>query len=117
MILAAAAWRWRRSLALLPAALRRGSVSRERQLRAAALAWRGLAARYGPPPPGATAREYAAALAADDPRLRRAAQEFVRQWETLAYGAAGPPCGCGPAAEADGAAFVARCLALTFRLG
>ncbi|WP_162551193.1 DUF4129 domain-containing transglutaminase family protein [Paenibacillus tepidiphilus] len=117
LLLAAAAWRWRRSLALLPALLRPGSVSRERQLRAAALAWRGLAARFGPPPPGVTAREYAAALAVDDPRLRRAAGEFVRQWETLAYGAAGPPCGCGPPARADGAAFVARCLAITFRLG
>ncbi|WP_379158686.1 DUF3488 and DUF4129 domain-containing transglutaminase family protein [Paenibacillus sp. sgz5001063] len=81
----AAAWRWRRCLALLPAARRGGRVSRERQLRAAALAWRGLAARYGPPPPGVTAREYAVSLAIEDARLRAALRQFIRQWEALAY--------------------------------
>lgn len=55
----AAAIRRRRSLALLPAVRRAGRLGRERQLRAAALAWHGLAARYGPPLPGVTAREYA----------------------------------------------------------
>ncbi|OKP80510.1 hypothetical protein A3844_27320 [Paenibacillus helianthi] len=81
----AAAWRWRRSLALLPAARRAGRVSRERQLRAAALAWRGLAVRYGPPPPGVTAREYVASLAIEDARLCAALRQFIRQWEALAY--------------------------------
>ncbi|WP_342566335.1 transglutaminase domain-containing protein [Paenibacillus sp. FSL R7-0345] len=95
----AAAWRWRRSLALLPA-LRRGSRGRERQLRAAALAWRGLAARYGAPPPGLTAREYAASLAIEDVRLRAAVRQFVRQWETLAYSAAAPAVPASPAAPA-----------------
>ncbi|MBW4085025.1 transglutaminase domain-containing protein [Paenibacillus sp. S150] len=87
----AAAWRWRRCLALLPAARRAGRVSRERQLRAAALAWRGLAARYGPPPPGVTAREYAASLAIEDARLRAALRQFIRQWEALAYSSPAAP--------------------------
>ncbi|MHA6534276.1 DUF4129 domain-containing transglutaminase family protein [Paenibacillus sp. BAC0078] len=87
----AAAWRWRRCLALLPAVRRTGSVSRERQLRAAALAWRGLAARYGPPPPGVTAREYAASLAIEDAGLRTAVRQFVRQWEDLAYNSPAVP--------------------------
>ncbi len=166
----AAAWRWRRCLALLPAARRAGRVSRERQLRAAALAWRGLTSRYGPPPPGVTAREYAASLAIEDARLRAAVRQFIRQWEALAYSsraASAPPClstrrgfpaipARGPApflenparrsapfpdmpaqepaplpdipppsqrglalvptAGAEGAAFVANCLAITFRL-
>ncbi|GGG10108.1 hypothetical protein GCM10010912_63140 [Paenibacillus albidus] len=87
-VLTAAAWRWRRSLALMLAARRAGTASRERQLRAAALAWRGLAARFGPPPPGVTGREYAVSLPIDDARLREAVWQFVRQWETLAYGGA-----------------------------
>ncbi|MFD2411500.1 DUF4129 domain-containing protein [Paenibacillus rhizoplanae] len=85
----AAAIRWRRSLALLPAVRRAGRLGRERQLRAAALAWHGLAARYGPPLPGVTAREYADSLAIEDGRLRAAVRGFVRQWETLAYGGTG----------------------------
>ncbi|WP_157794132.1 transglutaminase-like domain-containing protein [Paenibacillus donghaensis] len=92
LLLTAAAWRWRRCLALLPAARSGGSLGRERQLRAAALAWRGLAARYGAPPPGLTGREYADSLHIDDAGLRAALRQFVRQWETLAYsdcGAAG----------------------------
>lgn len=126
----AAAWRWRRSLALLPAASRAGRVSRERQLRAAALAWRGLAARYGAPPPGVTAREYAASLAIEDAGLRTAVREFVRQWETLAYGGSPqalrtpartglvkPPSGAAslPAA-AEAKRFISRCLLIIFRL-
>ncbi|WP_310831304.1 DUF4129 domain-containing transglutaminase family protein [Paenibacillus pedocola] len=114
----AAAWRWRRSLALLPAARHAGRASRERQLRAAALAWGGLAARYGPPPQGLTAREYAASLAIEDARLRAAVRQFVRQWESLAYSPDGaePP---GPAGLQDGveaAAFIGHCLTITFRL-
>ncbi|MNO37183.1 Protein-glutamine gamma-glutamyltransferase [compost metagenome] len=141
----AAAWRWRRCLALLPAVRRAGRASRERQLRAAALAWRGLTARYGPPPPGVTAREYAASLAIEDVRLRAAIRQFIRQWEALAYSsqaASAPPClsarpdlpplqsaavqdilpprqrgsALVPKADAEYAAFVANCLAITFRL-
>ncbi|WP_238656123.1 DUF4129 domain-containing transglutaminase family protein [Paenibacillus piscarius] len=142
----AAAVRWRRSLALLPAVRRAGRLGRERQLRAAALAWHGLAARYGAPPPGVTAREYADSLAIADRRLRAAVRGFVRQWETLAYGAggavplpaaapgrAGPsaavPEGAVPSAAAgpgsapssaadpiDAEAFLARCLMITFHL-
>ncbi|MEK5234683.1 transglutaminase domain-containing protein [Paenibacillus sp. FSL L8-0470] len=122
----AAAWRWRRSLALLPAARRAGSVSRERQLRAAALAWRGLAARYGPPLPGVTAREYAASLNIEDAGLRTAVRGFVRQWETLAYSGtaqaqrATPRPGPAPpppdAAAAEAAGFISRCLLIIFRL-
>lgn len=93
----AAAIRWRRCLALLPAVRRAGRLSRERQLRAAALAWHGLAARYGPPLPGVTAREYADSLAIEDGRLRAAVRDFVRQWETLAYSG----CAGGLAARAQ----------------
>ncbi|UQZ34750.1 hypothetical protein C2I18_15185 [Paenibacillus sp. PK3_47] len=131
-LLLAAAVRWRRSLALLPA-VRAGSLSRERQLRAAALAWHGLAARYGPPPPGVTAREYAASLQIPDAALHAAVGQFVRQWETLAYSGAAPqaarvPAGspgqpsipaAGPSAPpsaADGRDFIRRCLLITFRL-
>lgn len=136
----AAALRWRRSLALLPAVRRAGRLGRERQLRAAALAWYGLAARYGPPLPGVTAREYADSLAIEDGRLRAAVRGFVRQWETLAYGGAGggvplpasgssgdaapstPSAPMSPssppnAADAkDEEAFMARCLMITFHL-
>ena len=125
----AAAVRWRRSLALLPAARRAGRISRERQLHAAALAWRGLAARYGPPPPGVTAREYAASLAIEDRRLRAAVREFVRQWEALAYSGTPGALARRPhamrgealasaydARSKDTAAFIARCLMITFRL-
>ncbi|MEK4009526.1 transglutaminase-like domain-containing protein [Paenibacillus sp. FSL H3-0333] len=99
----AAAIRWRRSLALLPAVRRAGRLGREPQLRAAAAAWHGLAARYGPPLPGVTAREYADSLAIEDGRLRAAVRGFVRQWETLAYGGAGggvPLAATGPAGGA-----------------
>ncbi|MBY0013743.1 hypothetical protein, partial [Paenibacillus typhae] len=96
----------RRSLALLPA-LRRGSRGRERQLRAAALAWRGLAARYGTPPPGVTAREYAASLAIEDTRLRAAVRQFVCQWEALAYSATPPPVPASPDAQRPGSALSA----------
>ncbi|MNB72733.1 Protein-glutamine gamma-glutamyltransferase [compost metagenome] len=82
-LLAAAAWSRRRSLALLR--LTRGGARRERLIPAAALAWRALAVRFGPPPPGATGREYAASLPIDDAGLRAAVGRFVRQWETLAY--------------------------------
>lgn len=94
----AAAVRWRRSLVLLPAVRRAGRLGRERQLRAAALAWHGLAARYGAPLPGVTAREYAYSLAIADRRLRAAVRGFVRQWEALAYGAGGavPLAAAGP---------------------
>ncbi|WP_019913685.1 DUF4129 domain-containing transglutaminase family protein [Paenibacillus sp. HW567] len=109
----AAAWRWRRCLALLPAVRRTGSVSRERQLRAAALAWRGLAARYGPPPPGVTAREYAASLAIEDAGLRTAVRQFVRQWEALAYSSPAAPAVYGPSRPAS---FVSTCLTIAFRL-
>lgn len=132
-LMLAAAVRWRRSLALLPAVRRAGSVSRERQLRAAALAWRGLAARYGPPPPGVTAREYAASLDITDAALRAAVRQFVRQWETLAYSGAAPRVQRTPAgperqpssaaarasaepAAADGRDFIRWCLLITFRL-
>ncbi|RQW07769.1 DUF4129 domain-containing protein [Paenibacillus rhizophilus] len=90
-LLAAAAWRWRRSLALLR--LGRSAVRRERLLLAASLSWRVLAARYGPPPPGMTGREYAASLPIDDAGLRAAVRRFVRQWETLAYGGSFRPSG------------------------
>ncbi|WP_442792456.1 DUF4129 domain-containing protein [Paenibacillus sp. FSL R7-269] len=109
-------------------------------MRAAALAWYGLAARYGPPLPGVTAREYADSLAIEDGRLRAAVRGFVRQWETLAYGGAGggvplpasgssgdaapstPSAPMSPssppnAADAkDEEAFMARCLMITFHL-
>jgi hypothetical protein len=98
-LMLAAAWRWRRSLALLPAARRTGRTGRERQLRAAALAWRGLAARYGPPPQGMTAREYAASLAIEDTRLLTAVRQFVRQWESLAYSPASAHIGPVPLAS------------------
>ncbi|WP_449600093.1 DUF4129 domain-containing transglutaminase family protein [Paenibacillus sp. Marseille-Q9583] len=84
-LLPAAAWRWRRSLALLLAACSASSMSRERQLRAASLAWHGLAERYGPPPPGVTGREYVDSLQIYDAGLSEAVRQFVRQWETLAY--------------------------------
>ncbi|QWU16861.1 protein of unknown function [Paenibacillus sophorae] len=88
-LLAAAAWRWRRSLALLR--LGRSAMRRERLLQAASLVWRVLAARYGPPPPGMTGREYAASLPINDAGLRAAVRRFVRRWEALAYGGAGGP--------------------------
>jgi transglutaminase-like putative cysteine protease len=89
-LLPAAAWRWRRSLALLLAARSASSLSRERQLRAAALAWHGLAERFGPPPPGVTGREYVDSLRIYDAGLCIAVRQFVRQWETLAYSPAPP---------------------------
>ncbi|OZQ65540.1 hypothetical protein CA600_13880 [Paenibacillus sp. VTT E-133280] len=89
-LLPAAAWRWRRSLALLLAARSTSSMSRERQLRAASLAWHGLAERYGPPPPGVTGREYVDSLQIYDAGLSEAVRQFVRQWETLAYAPAAP---------------------------
>lgn len=85
LLLPAAAWRWRRSLALLLAGASSSAAKPEQLLDAAALAWRGLAARYGPPPPGMTGREYASSLPIEDARLRAAVWQFVRQWETLAY--------------------------------
>ncbi|WNS41634.1 transglutaminase domain-containing protein [Paenibacillus sp. MMS20-IR301] len=115
-LLLAAAVRWRRSLALLPALRRAGRLSRERQLRAAALAWHGLAARYGPPPPGVTAREYADSLAIEDRRLRAAVRDFVRQWETLAYSGSTAPAARRSGESAAAAAFIANCLLMTFRL-
>jgi transglutaminase-like putative cysteine protease len=84
-LLPAAAWRWRRSLALLLAARSASSMSRERQMRAASLAWHGLAERFGPPPPGVTCREYVDSLQIYDAGLSEAVRQFVRQWETLAY--------------------------------
>ncbi|KGE19453.1 DUF4129 domain-containing transglutaminase family protein [Paenibacillus wynnii] len=85
LLLPAAAWRWRRSLALLLAARSSRTAKPERLLAAATLAWQGLAARYGQPPPGMTGREYAASLHIEDARLREAVWQFVRQWELLAY--------------------------------
>ncbi|OME25489.1 transglutaminase domain-containing protein [Paenibacillus odorifer] len=130
-LLPAAAWRWRRSLALLLAALRGSSLSRERQLRAASLAWHGLAERFGPPPPGVTGREYVDSLRIYDAGLYVAVRQFVRQWETLAYAPAlastavisargnsvnsAPDLGGEPAAS-DANAFIRECLLITFRL-
>ncbi|MEK3771641.1 transglutaminase domain-containing protein [Paenibacillus sp. FSL R5-0887] len=130
-LLPAAAWRWRRSLALLLAARRGSSLSRERQLRAASLAWHGLAERFGPPPPGVTGREYVDSLRIYDAGLDVAVRQFVRQWETLAYAPASastavisardnpvdsaPALGGEPAAS-DAAAFIRECLLITFRL-
>ncbi|MEK4877180.1 MULTISPECIES: transglutaminase family protein [Paenibacillus] len=127
----AAAWRWRRSLALLLAARRGSSLSRERQLRAASLAWHGLAERFGPPPPGVTGREYVDSLRIYDAGLDVAVRQFVRQWETLAYAPASastavisardnsvksaPGLGGEPAAS-DATAFIRECLLITFRL-
>ncbi|MRN55578.1 DUF4129 domain-containing transglutaminase family protein [Paenibacillus monticola] len=110
LLLPAAAWRWRRSLALLLAARSSRAGSSERQLRAAALAWHGLAARYGPPPPGITGREYVASLPIEDARLRAAVRQFVRRYEALAYSKG------RAAAVSDPAAFRRECLAITFRL-
>ncbi|MDH6429126.1 MULTISPECIES: transglutaminase domain-containing protein [unclassified Paenibacillus] len=130
-LLPAAAWRWRRSLALLLAARRGSSLSRERQLRAASMAWHGLAERFGPPPPGVTGREYVDSLRIYDAGLDVAVRQFVRQWETLAYAPASastavisardnpvdsaPALGGEPAAS-DAAAFIRECLLITFRL-
>ncbi|WP_339189434.1 transglutaminase domain-containing protein [Paenibacillus sp. FSL P2-0121] len=130
-LLPAAAWRWRRSLALLLAARRGSSLSRERQLRAASLAWHGLAERFGPPPPGVTGREYVDSLRIYDAGLDVAVRQFVRHWETLAYAPASastavistrdnpvdsaPALGGEPAAS-DAAAFIRECLLITFRL-
>ncbi|OMD18565.1 transglutaminase-like domain-containing protein, partial [Paenibacillus odorifer] len=130
-LLPAAAWRWRRSLALLLAARRGSSLSRERQLRAASLAWHGLAERFGPPPPGVTGREYVDSLRIYDAGLDVAVRQFVRQWETLAYAPASastavisardnpvdsaPALGGEPSAS-DAAAFIRECLLITFRL-
>ncbi|ULO06951.1 transglutaminase domain-containing protein [Paenibacillus sp. 19GGS1-52] len=110
LLLPAAAWRWRRSLALLLAAHSSRAGSRERQLRAASLAWHGLAARYGPPPPGATGREYVASLPIEDAGLHAAVRQFVRRYEALAYSKG------RVAAVSDPAAFMRECLAITFRL-
>lgn len=135
-LLLAAAWRWRRCLALLLAARSASSMSRERQLRAASLAWRGLAERYGPPPPGVTGREYVDSLRIYDAGLSAAVRQFVRQWETLAYApapdfAASVPAAPtanavrdfaavdasdGSAAAPDAEAFIRECLTITFRL-
>lgn len=138
-LLPAAAWRWRRCLALLLSARSASSMSRERQLRAASLAWRGLAERYGPPPPGVTGREYVDSLQIYDAGLSAAVRQFVRQWETLAYApphdaapdfaASAPPAvtsNSGFPAEASvperspaatpAAAFIRKCLTITFRL-
>ncbi|MBY3622514.1 transglutaminase domain-containing protein [Acinetobacter sp. CUI P1] len=140
-----AAWRWRRSLALLLAARSASSMSRERQLRAASLAWHGLAERYGPPPPGVTGREYVDSLQIYDAGLSEAVRQFVRQWETLAYAPATsdfvaanpakdiaaistmsaiPAISAAPASPADiselttpdASAFIRECLIITFRL-
>lgn len=124
VLLPAAAWRWRRSLALLLAARSASRLSRERQLVLASLAWGGLVARYGPPPPGFTGREYVTSLPIDDARLVAAARQFVRQWETLAYGSCGAAssAGAAPTPEsnmepaASEAAFIRKCLKITFRL-
>jgi transglutaminase-like putative cysteine protease len=139
-LLPAAAWRWRRSLALLLAARSASSMSRERQLRAASLAWRGLAERYGPPPPGVTGREYVDSLQIYDAGLSEAVRQFVRQWETLAYApsvfvaaipanemsakSAIPALSAASASSAeiselttrDAAMFIRECLIITFRL-
>lgn len=116
-LLPAAAWRWRRALALLRVAQRQGGWGRERLLAAAAPAWQALAARYGAPPPGCTAREYAGSLAIGDDALRGAVLRFVRQWETLAYGEGAPP--PYPAEPADAArpyaAFLRDCLRIALR--
>ncbi|KWX87312.1 hypothetical protein AMQ83_13870, partial [Paenibacillus riograndensis] len=89
----AAAWRWRRCLALLPAARRSGRFSRERQLRAAALPSRGPTARYGPPAPRVTAGEYGASPGGEAPRPPPRVRQSERQWEGLSYRglAASPP--------------------------
>ncbi|MNO33887.1 Protein-glutamine gamma-glutamyltransferase [compost metagenome] len=123
-LLPAAAWRWRRSLALLLAARSASSMSRERQLRAASLAWHGLAERYGPPPPGVTCREYVDSLQIYDAGLSEAVRQFVRQWETLAYAPVTPAFVTPDPAEtfdsglagSDAAAFIRECLIITFRL-
>lgn len=142
-LLPAAAWRWRRSLALLLAARSASSMSRERQLRAASLAWHGLAERYGPPPPGVTGREYVDSLQIYDAGLSEAVRQFVRQWETLAYApsafvAANPanemsaksaipaipaisasavsPAEISEPTPRDAAMFIRECLIITFRL-
>lgn len=88
----AAAVRWRRSLALLPAVRRAGRLGRARQLRAAALAWHGLAARYGAPPPGVTAREYADSLAIEDRRLRAAVRGLYASGRPWRMAAPEAPC-------------------------
>ncbi|WP_339317683.1 transglutaminase domain-containing protein [Paenibacillus sp. FSL R10-2734] len=141
-LLPAAAWRWRRSLALLLAARSASIMSRERQLRAASLAWHGLAERFGPPPPGVTGREYVDSLQIYDAGLSEAVRQFVRQWETLAYAPAPsaivavepaneipamseiPTFSASPASPAeisglatsDAAAFIRECLIITFRV-
>ncbi|HEY4429760.1 MAG TPA: transglutaminase domain-containing protein [Paenibacillus sp.] len=143
-LLPAAAWRWRHSLALLLAARSASSMSRERQLRAASLAWHGLAERFGPPPPGVTCREYVDSLQIYDAELSVAVRQFVRQWETLAYAPATSAfVAPDPASEiptkstisarsanptspveifdsglagSDASAFIRECLIITFRL-
>ncbi|WP_410513405.1 transglutaminase domain-containing protein [Paenibacillus sp. BR2-3] len=139
LLLPAAAWRWRRSLALLLAARSSSARTPEQLLAAAAPAWHGLAARYGPPPPGMTGREYAASLPIEDARLREAVWQFVRQWEALAYSPASSPpsasspdfghsvpgsspnahrtaAGTQPPPSGSSAGFIRVCLGITFRL-
>jgi len=128
LLLPAAAWRWRRSLRLLRFASRRRRAGPELLLKSAALAWRGLAARYGAPPPGVTGREYAASLPIEDARLRAAVWRFVRQWEALAYSPPGPAArrcraasvpastAAAPAGSEAAAEFIRVCLDITLRL-
>ncbi|KAA8997133.1 transglutaminase domain-containing protein [Paenibacillus spiritus] len=112
LLAAAAAWRRRRTLALL----RLCSAGRDERLaQAAALAWAGLAARYGAPPPGRTGREYADSLPIDDAGLREAVRRFVRQWETLAYRR--PPAGGAGSGGMDGGErFLRDCRTIVARL-
>lgn len=116
-LLCAAAWRWRRALALLPAACS-ARPGRARLLAAGRAAWRGLAAAYGPPPPGMTGREYADSLPTAGER--EAVRRFVRQWEALVYASAPPgaevPPGPPEAGRRAASAFVRDCLRLVFRL-
>ena len=137
LLLPAAAWRWRRILVLLLAARSSRTAKPERLLAAGALAWQGLAARYGQPPTGVTCREYAASLHIDDARLRESVWQLVRQWETLAYSpvpasvrtlAPAPARSPAPASvqkpstaqslsdSESAAGFIRVCLGITFRL-
>ncbi|MBY9079822.1 hypothetical protein KIH86_09500 [Paenibacillus sp. HN-1] len=113
-LLTAAAWSRRRGLALLR--LSRGAARRERLIPAAALAWRALAVRFGPPPPGATGREYAASLPIDDAGLQAAVGRFVRQWETLAYRPPETPRDASAVGQ-DARQFLRDCRVIVTRLG